>query len=136
MRISRLTVDGVIISDGKLLLIRRGNPPFKDAWALPGGFVDYGETVEAAVRREVKEETGLTTSIQQLVGVYSDPHRDPRGHTVSVVFLLAVESGTPEGGDDAVEAGWFSLDELPELAFDHAKIINDALALHHGMQTG
>ena len=131
MRNPRLTVDGVIISDAKLLLIRRGNPPFKDTWALPGGCVNYGETVEAAVRREVREETGLGTSIRRLVWVYSDPHRDPRGHTVSVVFLLAVESGTPEGGDDAMEARWFLLGELPELAFDHAKIINDALAFHH-----
>jgi 8-oxo-dGTP diphosphatase len=132
----RLTVDGIIISDAKLLLIRRANPPFQDTWALPGGFVDYGETVEAAVQREVKEETGLETSIHRLVGVYSDPDRDPRGHTVSVVFLLAVAEGEAQGGDDAAEARWFSLDELPELAFDHAKIINDALALHHGMQTG
>jgi 8-oxo-dGTP diphosphatase len=129
MRNPRLTVDGVIISDGNLLLIRRGNPPFRDTWALPGGFVDYGETVEAAVQREVREETDLETSIRRLIGVYSDPHRDPRGHTVSVVFLLTVENGTAMGGDDAAEARWFSLDALPELAFDHAKIINDALAM-------
>lgn len=126
MRNPRLTVDGVIIADAKLLLIRRGRPPFKDTWALPGGFVEYGETVETAVQREVREETGLTTSILGLVGVYSDPERDPRGHTVSVVFLLAIEGGSPRGGDDAAEARWFSLEELPELAFDHAKIVRDA----------
>ncbi len=129
MRNPRLTVDGVIVRGSKLLLIRRGNPPFKNTWALPGGFVDYGETVETAVRREAQEETGLETSIRRLVGVYSDPDRDPRGHTVSVVFLLDVESGSPQGGDDAAEAKWFALDNLPELAFDHAKIINDALEL-------
>ncbi len=136
MRNPRLTVDGVVIADARLLLIRRGRPPFKDTWALPGGFVEYGETVETAVQREVKEETGLTTSILQLVGVYSAPDRDPRGHTVSVAFLLDVESGSAAGGDDAAEARWFPFDELPDLAFDHAKIINDAVALHHGMQTG
>lgn len=126
MRNPRLTVDGVIIHNGRLLLIRRGTPPFRDDWALPGGFVEYGETVETAVQREVREETGLETSIRQLVGVYSDPDRDPRGHTVSVAFLLAVGSGSPQSGDDAAEARWFSLDELPELAFDHAKIVRDA----------
>lgn len=125
----RLTVDGVIISNEKLLLIRRGRPPFRDTWALPGGFVEYGETVETAVQREVMEETGLTTSVRRLVGVYSAPDRDPRGHTVSVAFLLTVESGSPRGGDDAAEARWFSLDDLPDLAFDHAKIINDAVAM-------
>lgn len=126
MRNPRLTVDGVIIHNGRLLLIRRGREPFKDTWALPGGFVEYGETVETAVQREVREETGLETSIRRLVGVYSDPDRDPRGHTVSVAFLLAVGSGSPQSGDDAAEARWFSLDELPELAFDHAKIVRDA----------
>lgn len=136
MRNPRLTVDGVIVRGSKLLLIRRGNPPFKNTWALPGGFVEYGETVERAVRREVREETCLDTSIRRLVGVYSDPDRDPRGHTVSVVFLLTVESGSPQGGDDAAEARWFDIAALPELAFDHAKIIRDALALWHAMQTG
>ena len=136
MRNPRLTVDGVIVRASKLLLIRRGRPPFKDTWALPGGFVDYGETVEMAVRREVREETGLETSIRRLVGVYSHPDRDPRGHTVSVAFLLTGEDGVAKGGDDAAEAQWFSLEGLPELAFDHAKIIRDAMALLHGMQTG
>ena len=122
-----LTVDGIVIYDGKIVLIKRKNPPFQGTYALPGGFVEHGETVERAVVREVKEETGLKTSIKRLVGVYSDPDRDPRGHTVSVVFELEVRGGSLVGGDDAVSAEAFEFDKLPELAFDHLKIIEDFL---------
>ena len=121
-----ITVDGVIIKDGKILLIKRKNEPFKGRWALPGGFVEYGETVEEAVLREVKEETGLDAEIKKLVGVYSDPNRDPRGHTISVVFLLEAK-GSAIAGDDASDAKFFNLDDLPPLAFDHEKIIKDAI---------
>jgi 8-oxo-dGTP diphosphatase len=128
-----LTVDGVVAEDGQVLLVRRRNPPFAGQYALPGGFVDCGETVEAAVVREVREETGLQTRIEQLLGVYSDPSRDPRGHTVSVTYLLRRESGTPAGADDADDARFFPLDTLPTLAFDHAHILADARrALHPG----
>lgn len=120
-----LTVDALIIFEGKLVLIRRRNPPFKDSFALPGGFVDVGETVEAAVVREAKEETGLDIEIIKLTGVYSDPLRDPRGHTVSVCYL-AKGRGKLKAGSDAKDIGLFGLNEMPELAFDHNKIIENA----------
>ncbi len=121
----KLTVDGVILKNNRLLLIKRRNLPFKDKWAFPGGFVGYGEKTEDAVIREVLEETGLETKINDLVGVYSDPDRDPRGHTVSVVYLLDVCGGCLSGGDDASEAKFFDLEHLPELAFDHDSIVKD-----------
>jgi len=121
-----LTVDGVVVENGAVLLIRRRNPPFAGQYALPGGFVDVGETVEAAVVREVREETGLDTAIDCLLGVYSDLHRDPRGHTVSVTYLLRRLGGTLAGADDADDARFFPLDALPALAFDHAHILADA----------
>jgi len=126
MKKPSITVDGVIIKNGKILLVKRRNEPFKGKWALPGGFVEYGETVEKAVLREVKEETGMDAKIKKLVGVYSDPARDPRGHTISIVFLLEGE-GDAIAGDDAIEAKFFDLNELPPLAFDHEKIIKDAI---------
>jgi len=126
MKKPSITVDGVIIKNGKILLVKRRNEPFKGRWALPGGFVEYGETVEKAVLREVKEETGMDAKIKKLVGVYSNPARDPRGHTISIVFLLEGE-GDAIAGDDAIEAKFFDLNELPPLAFDHEKIIKDAI---------
>jgi 8-oxo-dGTP diphosphatase len=122
-----LTVDAIILVDGKIVLVRRKNPPFRGRHALPGGFVEQGETVEAAAVRETEEETGLKTAIKSLFGVYSDPDRDPRGHTVTLVFEMAVSGGELKAGDDASDAGLFSLDELPELAFDHSQIIKDFL---------
>jgi len=121
-----LAVDGIVVDDDTLLLIRRRNPPFKGLWALPGGFVDVGETCEAACVREISEETGLEVEIKKLVGVYSDPGRDPRGHTVSTVFLCEIIGGELSAGDDAGEAKFVSLDELPNLAFDHGEIVGDA----------
>ena len=121
-----IAVDGVLIKNGKILLIKRKNEPFKGKWALPGGFVEYGEKVEDAVLREFQEEVGIKAKIKKLLGVYSDPKRDPRGHVISVVFLLEAE-GEPKAGDDAADAKFFSLDELPPLAFDHEKIIKDAI---------
>lgn len=122
-----LTVDALVVRDGKILLVRRGRPPFEGMHALPGGFVEAGETVEQAVVREVREETGLQTTVAGIAGVYSDPHRDPRGHTVSVVFELRSRMGAPKGMDDAAEAGFFPLDSLPPLAFDHDKVVADYL---------
>jgi 8-oxo-dGTP diphosphatase len=122
----RLTVDAVILEQGGVYLIKRKNDPFKGMWALPGGFVEYGETVEHAVEREVKEETGLHVKITNLVGVFSDPKRDPRGHTVSVVFL-AEPHGMPKAGSDAKDIKRFALSQLPHLAFDHEKIIHEAI---------
>lgn len=120
-----LAVDAVILEDERIVLVKRKNPPFQGRWALPGGFVEYGETVEEAVRREVKEETGLDVRIEKLVGVYSDPGRDPRGHTVSIVYFCRPVSGLMNAGSDAKEVKEFHLKELPALAFDHRKIIED-----------
>ncbi len=122
-----LTVDGLIKKDNKILLIERKNPPFKGMFAVPGGFVEYGEPVEKAVVREIEEETGLKTEIKELVGVYSDPERDPRGHTISSVYHLKPVGGELKGGSDAEKAKYFDINDLPELAFDHKKIINDFL---------
>jgi 8-oxo-dGTP diphosphatase len=126
-----LTVDSVVFDDaGRLLLIRRRNPPFQGESALPGGFVDAGETVEAACLRELKEETGLHGEITNLVGVYSDPKRDPRRHTVSVAYLVRVPAGAkPVGGDDAADAAFVAEWRVAKLAFDHRKIVEDALTL-------
>ncbi len=123
----RLTTDGAIIKNGKILLVKRKNEPFKGKWALPGGFVEYGEKVEDAVIREVKEETGLVTKIKEFVGIYSDPNRDPRGHTVTIVFLLEIIDGKPNAADDADEVKFFNLNKLPDLSFDHDIIIEDVV---------
>lgn len=120
-----LTVDGAVVKNNEILLIKRKNNPFKNKWALPGGFVEYNENVEDAVIREIKEETGLNTKIKKLVGVYSDPNRDPRGHTVTIVFSLELLDGNLKGSDDAVDAKFFDFNNLPDLAFDHDKIIRD-----------
>ena len=122
-----LTVDCVVLNPrGEVLLIQRKNEPFKGHFALPGGFVDIGETVEDACRRELLEETGVKAGRLKLVGVYSDPNRDPRGHTASVVFLTRVRSTKLEAGDDAASAQWVANWRRLPLAFDHAKILADA----------
>jgi len=122
-----LTVDVVVIEDNKILLVKRGQPPHQGDWALPGGFVEYGETSEAAAKREVQEETGITIDLSAILGVYSDPDRDPRGHTVSVVFVGKMVSGQLQGGDDAADAKWYDINDLHEeqLAFDHGMIVQD-----------
>lgn len=116
------TVDIIIEIDKKIVLIKRKNPPY--GWALPGGFVDYGESYEDAALREAKEETGLAVSKLKQFHTYSNPGRDPRFHTASTVFT-GEAVGTPVAGDDAGEAEIFGKDELPELAFDHARILAD-----------
>ena len=126
-----LTVDCVILnSAGSPLLIRRKNPPFKDAFALPGGFVDEGESVEDAARRELAEETGLKARRLHLIGVYSDPGRDPRGAIVSIAFLARTGRQKPRAGDDAAVALWIDNWRTQKLAFDHSQIISDAVRLN------
>lgn len=122
----KLTVDIVAPMDDGIVLIKRKNEPFAGKWALPGGFVDVGETVEDAAVREMKEETGLEVEIVRLVGVYSDPSRDPRGHNVSVAFLANVVGGTLAPDTDADEAEVLDPASV-ELAFDHREIVADAM---------
>lgn len=117
------TVDIIICRGSAIVLIARKNPPL--GWALPGGFVDYGESLEEAAVREAQEETGLRLAELAQFGAYSDPARDPRQHTISFVFTAKGE-GTLVSGDDAADARWFDLDNLPApLCFDHAKIVED-----------
>lgn len=120
----RLTVDAVVTDgSGRVLLIERGHPP--PGWALPGGFVDPGETLEEAVVRELREETSMDARSVRQFHTYSDPSRDPRHHTVSTVFLVEAE-GIPRAGDDAARAEFFDPENLPEpMAFDHARILGD-----------
>jgi 8-oxo-dGTP diphosphatase len=122
------TVDLIIRVGGGIVLVRRRYPPL--GWALPGGFVDAGETLEAAAEREALEETGLAVRLVRQFHTYSDPARDPRRHTISTVFGADAD-GAPQGGDDAAEARVFPPGELPPLAFDHAQILADYLGNRH-----
>ena len=135
MHISKifLTVDIVVskLYNNKttVLLIKRRNNPFKNFWALPGGFVDENEDLEAAAIRELQEETSIKIESLEQLKAFGKPFRDPRNHTVSVAFLGFVQDETIAiAADDAMEVKWFSIDELPELAFDHDEIINFALS--------
>lgn len=119
------TVDIIIEIADSIVLIERNNPPY--GWALPGGFVDYGESYETAALREAQEETGLTVSNLRQFRTYSDPERDPRQHTASTVFI-GTATGKPQAGDDAGKAELFTEKNLPELAFDHARILADYYA--------
>jgi len=122
-----LTVDAVWIRHGKVLLVRRRWPPFVGSWALPGGFVEPRETVEEAVVRELREETGLAARPGRIVGVYSGPDRDPRKPTATVAFLMRGRGGPPRASDDAASAEWVELSRARPLAFDHERILRDAV---------
>lgn len=133
-----LTVDGVVLVRGaegppghplSVLLVERGRDPFQGQYALPGGFVDYGEDIVDAIDREIAEETGLTGLPFRQFRTFGSPGRDPRGHTVSVVYVAILQGEAPPvvGGDDAASADWFDVSELPDLAFDHAHILGKVL---------
>lgn len=124
----RLSADMAQIPE--LLLIQRARAPFAGCWALPGGFIEADETLEASARRELQEETGLTVPTLAFFGAYGDPGRDPRGRTITVAYraLLGPADKTEvSGSDDAGDARWFAIEQLPELAFDHARIVHDGL---------
>jgi 8-oxo-dGTP diphosphatase len=118
-----VTVDGLILVNRKLVAIRRRNDPFRGMPALPGGFVELGETTVEAVVREVREETGLDTKVVRLVGVFSDPDRDPRGHTVTIAYDLDVVGGRLDAGSDAAAIVLMDPDKPPKMAFDHNDIV-------------
>lgn len=123
------TVDIIIETGSGIVLIERKNKPF--GWALPGGFVDYGESLEQAALREAREETGLQITLKQQFRTYSDPDRDPRHHTITTVYI-ATADGAPSAGDDAAKADIFMQGNLPPLAFDHAKILEDYFTYKSG----
>ncbi|MHA1934161.1 MAG: NUDIX domain-containing protein [Candidatus Thorarchaeota archaeon] len=121
------TVD-IAATDGKrVILVKRGRDPFKGSWVLPGGFIEYGETVEDAARREMLEETGIQVELIDVLGVYSDPNRDPRGHQISIVFVGRPLSSELNASDDAEDAMWRDLDSMKpgDLAFDHDQVVSD-----------
>lgn len=122
-----IAVDGIIVMNEKIVLVKRKNPPFENCFALPGGFVEYGEKTENAILREIKEETNLNCKVKKILGVYSDKERDPRWHVISIVYELEVLNGKIKAKDDAKEVKFFPLNKLPELAFDHEKILKDYL---------
>ena len=127
-----VTVDAIIEREGEILFVKRRNDPFRGRWAFPGGFVEYGERVEDALKREVMEETGLTVRIKRFHNVYSNPDRDPRGHVISLCFVVE-GIGKPRGGDDAMDARFFSMEEALrlDLAFDHEIILKDYMEKRH-----
>ena len=126
-----VTADCVVITketEPKVLLIQRGNDPFKGYWAFPGGFMDMDETTEQCAFRELEEETGLVVTQLHQIGAYSKVDRDPRGRTITVAYLSVVEQPfAVQGQDDAAKAQWFPLSDLPELAFDHDEIMRNAI---------
>ena len=121
-----LAVDIIIPTPDGIVLVKRAHEPYKDRWALPGGFVRYGEMVEDAAMREAEEETSLKVKLRKLVGIYSDPSRDPRGHVVSVCFLAERIDSRPSAKGDAAEVRIFKDIPWGELAFDHARILREA----------
>ena len=127
-KVTMVVVDGILIENKSILMVKRTTKPFLGYYALPGGFVEYKETVEKAVSREVWEETGLRTRITGLLGVYSNPERDPRGHTVSVTFLLERTGGEIKNSNETTDVKFIPIKNLPKkIAFDHRNIINDAV---------
>jgi 8-oxo-dGTP diphosphatase len=123
----RIAVDALIIKINKILLIKRRVEPFKDFWALPGGGIDFDQTAEEALRKEIIEETGLTMISAKFLDIYTEPKRDPK-QVITLSYYVEAD-GEPKAGDDAEEYKWFDLDDLPDLGFDHKKIIEDYLKL-------
>ncbi|MDY6789614.1 MAG: NUDIX hydrolase [Candidatus Nanohaloarchaea archaeon] len=117
--------DIILEREGEVLLIKRRFEPFKGTWGLPGGQLEEGETLEECAVREMKEETGLKVSIKSMLGVYSDPDRDPRGQVISVAYVVEQEGEELDPGREVMEAEWFDMEDLPELAFDHRKMLED-----------
>ena len=130
-----VTADCVVMTNEpltKVLLIQRGNEPYKGCWAFPGGFMDMDETTEQCAIRELEEETGLIVSDLQQLGAYSKVDRDPRGRTITVAYLAIIDAPVEViGQDDAAKAQWYPLYALPELAFDHADIMKDAIKIYN-----
>ena len=122
---SSVMVDAIVERDDKLLLVKRKKDPFKGSLSFPGGKVDRGEKVEDAVKRELREETSLEIELTDILGVYSDPARDPRGHRISVTFIARIISGEAKAADDAESIEWLPLNDQRNLAFDHNKILKD-----------
>ncbi len=123
-----IAVDAIIVKDDCVVLIKRKNPPFKDYYALPGGFVEIGEYVEEAVVREAREETGLEVQVERFSGIYDDPKRDPRGHVISIAYICRVTGGELRADSDAKDVNCVPMKEIKKvkLAFDHAKILEEA----------
>lgn len=128
-----VTADSVLFAqkDGQtyVLLIQRGNEPYKDCWAFPGGFLNMDETVARCAERELEEETGIVLTGMQLVGIYSDVARDPRGRVITAAYTAMTTMPDAKAADDAAAARWWPVNELPELAFDHEMILRDARKL-------
>lgn len=125
-----VAADTIVLAENQVLLIERKNEPFKGMWAFPGGFVDENEDLANAAARELEEETCVNVKPDSLIqiGAFGKPGRDPRFHTVSIVFYVALpEQPCAEAADDAAKIGWFALDDLPEMAFDHSEILRDFL---------
>ena len=132
-----VTADCIVITkevDAKVLLIQRGDNPYKGCWAFPGGFMNMDETTEQCAIRELKEETGLKVNIIHQIGAFSKVDRDPRGRTITVAYLAIIDKPIPViGQDDAAAADWWPLSALPQLAFDHDEIMAEAIALYNRM---
>ena len=135
-----VTADCVVMTiekDPQVLLIERGDDPYKGCWAIPGGFLNMDETTEQCAIRELREETGFVISKVTQIGAYSEVDRDPRGRTITVAYLALVKQTVKvKGQDDAAKAKWFSIDKLPKLAFDHEEILTDAIILYLKMKNG
>ncbi|MDQ4074344.1 MAG: NUDIX hydrolase [Thermoproteota archaeon] len=134
------TIDVIIqenTNSNRILLVRRAKDPFKDHLSLPGGFVNYGETVEDAAKREAEEELAVKVELLDILGVYSDPERDPRGHIMSVTFIGKIVEGQVRANDDAAEFEWIDIEKMKDmqLAFDHSKILSDFKKWHSSKGT-